>query len=385
MAAASGTYQMQFALYDSANAGTQIGTVIENPAVSVINAVFFVQLDFGAGAFSGAERFLEISVRRNSNESYVVLAPRQRITSVPYTLRAQSAATAETDARLKLVGAQRWDLLTQTVEYDLTSPRGIAFDGEFIWVSTLAGTVKKLRTSDAAILGSYTVGADPRGMATDGTNLWVTNFGGNSVTKLRLSDGADMGTYAVGTNPVAVAFDGTNVWIVNSGSANVTKIRAGDGLTIGTYSVGTGPNSIVFDGTYIFVGSGAGITKRWASNGGFASTIGHSAGGIAYDGTHLWVSLRNGLDVLKLRPSDHSQVDYIYVGTSPGAVLFDGRNLWATAGGSVVRWNPNAYGAASGTTVFPGAQFNSSLAFDGTHVWVTKPSSSKLMKIPALP
>ena len=97
---ASGTYQMQFALYDAANAGTQIGSMIENTAVSVSNSTFTVQLNYGAGAFSGAERYLEISVRRNSGESYVALAPRQRITSSPHAIRAANAATADNASSL---------------------------------------------------------------------------------------------------------------------------------------------------------------------------------------------------------------------------------------------------------------------------------------------
>ena len=58
--AANGTYQMQFALFDGSNA--QIGSTITNPTVQVVNGIFTVTLDFGAGAFPGASRFLQIGV-----------------------------------------------------------------------------------------------------------------------------------------------------------------------------------------------------------------------------------------------------------------------------------------------------------------------------------
>ncbi len=99
-ASASGTYQMRFALYDASEGGTQIGTTIENPTVPVNYAVFTVQLDYGAAAFTGAERFLEISVRRNSSEGYVVLNPRQRITSAPHAVRSLNASSADNATNL---------------------------------------------------------------------------------------------------------------------------------------------------------------------------------------------------------------------------------------------------------------------------------------------
>src|SRR5207237_2499535 len=51
-----------------------------------------VELDFGNSPFiAGADRYLQVAVRRNSGESYVLLSPRQRITAVPYAIRAGSS------------------------------------------------------------------------------------------------------------------------------------------------------------------------------------------------------------------------------------------------------------------------------------------------------
>lgn len=89
------TYQMQFRLFDALAGGTQIGTTIEDAAVSVSSEGFTVRLDFGASVFEGADRYLEIGVRRNSGESYTVLTPRQQITSSPYSIRTLSATQAD--------------------------------------------------------------------------------------------------------------------------------------------------------------------------------------------------------------------------------------------------------------------------------------------------
>ena len=58
---ATGTYQMQFSLFDALSPGTQIGSTITNNSVSVAAEIFTVSLDFGAASFAtGADRFLEI-------------------------------------------------------------------------------------------------------------------------------------------------------------------------------------------------------------------------------------------------------------------------------------------------------------------------------------
>jgi hypothetical protein len=95
--AATGTYDMQFKLFDTASAGNQIGSTITNGAVLVNSGVFTVQLDYGAAALSGADRYLEIGVRLAGDANpYTILAPRQQLTSAVYAIRAGSATNADT-------------------------------------------------------------------------------------------------------------------------------------------------------------------------------------------------------------------------------------------------------------------------------------------------
>src|SRR5688572_23903588 len=62
---ATGLYDFTFKVFDvEAGGGALAGTVVRN-AVPVTNGVFSVSLDFGAGVFAGAARWLEISVRTN--------------------------------------------------------------------------------------------------------------------------------------------------------------------------------------------------------------------------------------------------------------------------------------------------------------------------------
>jgi len=93
--AASGTFQFQFKLYDAVAGGSQVGATLNDVPVTVSNGVFSVSLDFGVMAFSGGDRFLEVSVRKTANDPYTPLTPRQKINSAPYANKANSANTAD--------------------------------------------------------------------------------------------------------------------------------------------------------------------------------------------------------------------------------------------------------------------------------------------------
>lgn len=93
-AGATGTYEMQFSLFDASADGNPIGSIITNPNVSVLNGVFSVELDFASSSYSGADRWLEIRVKKTAEASYTTLSPRQKIASVPYAVRALNATNA---------------------------------------------------------------------------------------------------------------------------------------------------------------------------------------------------------------------------------------------------------------------------------------------------
>ena len=90
---ANGNFEIQFKLYDALSGGTQIGATVSRPNVAIINGIFAAQLNFGAAAFDGSNRFVEIGVRpAGSANAFNILNPRQAILSTPYTIQAQNAA-----------------------------------------------------------------------------------------------------------------------------------------------------------------------------------------------------------------------------------------------------------------------------------------------------
>lgn len=86
---ANGAYMMIFKLYDAASSGNPIGTNTSSPTLA--NGLFTVNLDFGAGAFNGNARWLDITV----SNSFVIqtLSPRVQVLPTPYALYAAVAAT----------------------------------------------------------------------------------------------------------------------------------------------------------------------------------------------------------------------------------------------------------------------------------------------------
>lgn len=109
---ANGSFQMQFKLFDSLAGVGQIGSTITDVPVTVSQGTFAVKLDFAASALSGANRWIEVAVRRNAGEAYTTLSPREQITSAPYSVRTLSAASA--DNALSLGGVVASEYLTNS-------------------------------------------------------------------------------------------------------------------------------------------------------------------------------------------------------------------------------------------------------------------------------
>jgi hypothetical protein len=89
---ATGLYDLQACLFDGLVNGTLLFCTPEIEDVPVQAGLFTAALDFGAAAFIGQQRYLELRVRPGiSTGSYTVLSPRQLIRALPEALRANSA------------------------------------------------------------------------------------------------------------------------------------------------------------------------------------------------------------------------------------------------------------------------------------------------------
>ena len=86
------TADFQFTLWDALAGGNQVGPMIAVTNKSMVNGLFTVTLDFGATAFAGNARWLEIAVCTPSGcGTYTTLAPRQEVTPAPHAIFATTA------------------------------------------------------------------------------------------------------------------------------------------------------------------------------------------------------------------------------------------------------------------------------------------------------
>ncbi|MGH7951591.1 MAG: WD40/YVTN/BNR-like repeat-containing protein, partial [Limisphaerales bacterium] len=89
---ANGIYDLRFTIYDSMIDGSAVSDSLTNFNTAVSNGLFVVTLDFGAGIFTGPDRWLDIGVRAEGVTNFTTLNPRQPLTSVPYAIFANSAS-----------------------------------------------------------------------------------------------------------------------------------------------------------------------------------------------------------------------------------------------------------------------------------------------------
>jgi len=266
---ANGAYDMQFKLFDSDE--NQIGSTFTNPGVNVTNGIFAVQLDFGAAAFSGAERYLEISVRpAGSADSYDTLLPRQLLTSAVYAIRAVSATTADNANQLAGVAASQY---IKTGDARLTDAR-----------PPTAGSTNYIQNSNAVqansnfnLSGNGTVGGSLSGNTVNATTQY--NFVGQRFLRVANNGSTLLGLGAGAGNITTqdATFVGKNAGFSNtSGSGNTfVGAAAGSANTVGAHNSFFGTDAgqtSVGDGNSMF-GSGAGQANTTGHDNAFFGTL----------------------------------------------------------------------------------------------------------------
>ncbi len=280
--AANGTYDMQFKLFDTptVGAGNQIGTTITNGAVTVSSGVFTVQLDYGAAAFPGPDRFVEIGVRlAGSGDPYTVLSPRQPLTSTPYAIRAAStttadtATTATTATNATQLGGVAANQYIQTSDSRLTDARSPSAGSS----SYIQNTGNQQAASNFNISGNGTAGGTLSGnIVNSGTQF---NLGGTRVL------------HAPGTGNL---FAGASAGAANAAGQRNSffGVQAGLANTSGNDNAffGNGAGSLSAASDNSFFGSGAGSANTTGTTNSFfgssAGSVNGTASGNSFFGYH---------------------------------------------------------------------------------------------------
>jgi hypothetical protein len=102
------TCTFDFSLYDALSGGTQIGGTSTVSGVSVVNGYFTTLVnsggEFGAGAFNGEARWLQIAVKCTGDAAPITLNPLQPLTPAPYALALPGLRTEENAYTPNVIG-----------------------------------------------------------------------------------------------------------------------------------------------------------------------------------------------------------------------------------------------------------------------------------------
>lgn len=288
----TGSYDIEFTLWDSLVDGTQLGPTETKAGVSVSGGIFTVRLDFGA-QFTGPARFIEISVKPSGPGAFTPLAPRQPITSTPYAVKsldADTAATANDASNLGGVPAADFVVTTDPRMTDDRNPTAgsanyiqnqnagpqsssnFNISGNGTAGGTLSGNIVSAATQFN--VGTNRILSSPSsnlfagiGAGQNNTTGSFNNFFGFSAG-LSTTTGSDNGFFGTNAGANNTTGDRNTFFGANTGQTNST---GSDNAFFGTFSGIT--NSTGFENS--FFGSGAGFFNTTGNNNSF---FGRSAG-----------------------------------------------------------------------------------------------------------
>jgi Chaperone of endosialidase len=264
---ANGNYDFQFTLWDALTGGTQqpqpSPVTVTRTGVAVANGVFTLELDFGASAFPGANRWLETSARP-AGSAFTMLSPRQQISGTPYAIRSASAASADTatsatnavtatnTTQLGGIAANQYVLTSDTRLSNARPPTA----GSLFYIQSSPSSTQ---TASFHISGNGSAGGALSGNIVDATTQYNLNgqkvlsaFGGGNGTNISVgvsAGGSTTGNYN--------SFFGTAAGRINAEGFQNSFFGANAGFS----------NTSGFQNA--FFGTGAGSSNTTAGNNAF--------------------------------------------------------------------------------------------------------------------
>jgi len=189
----TGDCDVAFRLYDQETLGSQVGSAITT-TVPGIDGLFTVQLDFGAMAFTGDPRWLNVQVMCPGDAGFDDLG-RQSLTPAPYALALPGLWIRQNEFSPNLIGGYAGNVISDTVIGGT-----IGGGGNSGSVQRVTGGYGTVGGGSANVAGSSATVGGGHGNIASGT--YSTIGGGTNNT----ADGATRATVGGGGNNTASGF-----------------------------------------------------------------------------------------------------------------------------------------------------------------------------------
>jgi hypothetical protein len=366
----------EFKLCDDAEAACAPGTISDHSGIAVTDGVFTVaDVDFGAGAFTGEARWMEVYVQCTGDGGPVALSPRVELTPAPYSIRAGEGVggpnalnvtpsgdvgigTTTPAARLDVNGAARTTTLEITGGSPLQQPLAGWGDNSYGQINVPSGTFTAVA---AGYLHSLAI-------RSDGT---LAGWGRNDEGETDVPAGTFTAMAAGYFHSLAIRTDGTLVaWGLNAAgetdvpSGTFTAVDGGGWYSLAIRSDGTLAQwgypigGVVPSGTFTAVGAGEEYSLAIRSDGTLAqwgADIGTPPAGaftaVAAGGYH-GLAIRSDGTLVGWGNNWAGQTD-VPAGTFTAVAAGAWHSLAIRSDGTLVGWGDNDYAQ----TVVPAGTF----------------------------
>lgn len=178
------------------------------------------------------------------------------------------------------------------------------------------------------------VGTEPRGIAADGDTVWVADLGSAELTRIDAESGAAAPVpLPEGAEPADIAFDGDTVWVSDRSGSVIALPKQGRPQI---FPVGKDPKGIaVLDGFVWVAVTGEGKVMRMSTAGEqqFLVDVGGAPRGLAADPDRdrIWAANGDGY-VTAIDPGDLGNPERVDVAGSPEDVAVGPLKVWVTSG-----------------------------------------------------
>ena len=305
-----------FTLWTAATGGFGVGGTISHDDVEVVDGLFTVSLDFGAAAFKGDARWLQIRVDCGGVHSET-LSPRQPLMAAPYALGLRPGATvagATSDPALTLSNTSGHGLQVSSDDDDGVHVDSAGGDGVHVGYSDDYGI-----NVDTATVGYYLTHSSASGLyinQADTDGVVVFNAGDPSITHPSSYHNGIEVRGAEGYGLYVGRADRSGVVVESAEDHGLYVVSAGDdGVHVG---------SAVYDGVYVHEAGDDGVYVYQAGDDGVvvnsAGDDGVYVGSAGNDGVYVYEAGDDGVYVYEAGDDgvvvDSAGSDGVYVKTA---------------------------------------------------------------------